>query len=293
MPGGGALGAHLLQCPLRFVLSDEVTVLAAEIAFEQRSMLPRAVDILRLPAQSVWIEFNHRARHEPLLSAGLAPPYFTSQKIGLLARCTDDTLRRGEIRLAWEANGGEGPELCPIFAEFDLDRPYASGAVLPALARRPALPQLSALFERLRLRIDPAWEAYYASQCTGSRFDETLQQSALPIFVDVPMFFSVILLTLAQGALSARGTDLGKLNRARVHNGKSMLLNHIELHMNLLRDPAYPGEPSGGRRQGPRRHIVRGHFVRKRNRIHWRSPHLRGRVDRGEISTRNVAVRLG
>lgn len=293
LPAGGALAADLLRCPLRFVLSDEVTALAAEVAFEQRSMLPRALDILRLPAQSVWIEFNHRARHAQLQGAGLAPPYVTSQKVGLLARCTDDTMRRGKIRLAWEASGEEGPELCPIFAEFDFDRPYAGGAAIAALAFRPDLPQLNPVFERLRLGIDAAWEAYYASQCTGPRFDAALQQSALPLFVDVPMFFSVVLLTLAQGALSAREAHLGKLNRARQRNGRQMLLNHIELHMNLLGDPVRSGEASGGRKHGPRRHMVRGHFVRRRGSIHWRSPHLRGRIDRGEILTRNVAVRLG
>lgn len=293
LPGAGVIAPALRCCPLRYVLSDDVAELAAEVALEPRSMLPRALDILRLPAMSVWIEFNHLARHAVLLDMGLAPKFAAAQKIGLLARASSDSLRRGEIRLVWEADGGGEAELCPIIAEFDFDTPCAGRDTPDALAWRPDVPQLAPVLEHFRLRVDPAWETYYRSLRTGAELEAALRECALPLFVDAPLFLSVILLTLAQGALRRRDSDLSKLNRARLRSGKAPLLDHVELHMNLLGDASHRDGDGDFRRQGPRRHMVRGHFVRRHDAIHWRSPHLRGRIDRGEVLTRNVTLRVG
>ena len=47
-------------------------------------------------------------------------------------------------------------------------------------------------------------------------------------------------------------------------------------------------EPSG--RHSPRLHHVRGHLVRREQRVFWRVPHLRGSASRGAVRSRTVCL---
>jgi hypothetical protein len=43
-------------------------------------------------------------------------------------------------------------------------------------------------------------------------------------------------------------------------------------------------------RHPPRLHHVRGHIVRREDRIFWRKPHLRGDASQGQVRSRTVCL---
>lgn len=294
LPGAETMAPLLRRCPLRYVLSDGATSFAAQTAFEPPSLLDDCLDIVRAPASCVWVEYDQKARHSVFSALRLGPDIEPrSQRVGLLARMQDETLRRGQITIAWEARDGAPPELSPIVAQFDLDRPrFAGAAALPALACRSPELSVRGLLDRVRLCLHPQWRDYYRRRFTNPRqFDAALLRNAEFAFGDLPMLFAVFLLTMSKGALLLRESELEHLNRSRLKRGKADLLDHVEVRINLLTDEAdRRGGGDGQVRQGPRLHHVRGHLVRRGKSLFWRSPHLRGDPHKGEVLRRTVTL---
>jgi hypothetical protein len=76
-----------------------------------------------------------------------------------------------------------------------------------------------------------------------------------------------------------------------VAHGRDRLLDHIEVSASL--DTLHAADSAGGEysaRQSPRLHHVRGHLVRRDNRVFWRVPHLRGSARRGMVRSRTVCL---
>jgi hypothetical protein len=48
-----------------------------------------------------------------------------------------------------------------------------------------------------------------------------------------------------------------------------------------------------GCRRSPRLHHVRGHLVRREDRVFWRTPHLRGSALQGVVRSRTVCLSFG
>lgn len=70
-----------------------------------------------------------------------------------------------------------------------------------------------------------------------------------------------------------------------------MRLLHIEVNACLegLGEAERTGTGPIGRRS-PRLHHVRGHLVRRDNKVFWRIPHLRGNASRGVVRSRMVCL---
>ena len=56
--GASAFASQVERCPLRFVLGDDLTRASAELAFADGARLAGCLDLLRMPATSLWIEWN-------------------------------------------------------------------------------------------------------------------------------------------------------------------------------------------------------------------------------------------
>lgn len=294
LPGAETIAPLLQQCPLRYILSDGAALFAAQTAFEPPSLIDDCLDIVRAPASSVWVEYDQKARHSVFSALHLGPDAEPrSQRVGLLARMTDESLRRGRIMVAWEGRNGEPPELSPLIAEFDLDRPnFASGAALAGLSRRAPELSVKGLLDRVSLGLDPQWSDYYRRRFrSDDQFEAALLRNAEFAFGDLPMIFAVFLLTMSKGALLLRTSALQHLNRTRLKSGKAALLDHVEVRVNLLADHAEGvGAGNAQARHGPRLHHVRGHLVRRGKNVFWRAPHLRGDPQKGEIRHRTVTL---
>jgi hypothetical protein len=98
-----------------------------------------------------------------------------------------------------------------------------------------------------------------------------------------------LLLLSARDATRRLPVSRASINRKRLANGRRPLLDHVEVNACLQAVAAdATGEFSG--RQSPRLHHVRGHLVRRDQRVFWRVPHLRGNAMRGAVLSRTVCL---
>lgn len=291
LPGADTLAARLEACPIRYVLADDVVETCTEAAFDPPGMLGDCCDLIRVPAPMLWIEYNTAACHRAMHRNGCAPEAPSQRQLaGMLVQANAPAYRSGVITLAWESLHGHGAEVGPLTLHFDLDgaAPAAEAGVAVA---PPAIDALQSLFKRTRLTIDPQWRAYYATFADNQRhFDDLVHRSAEAVFGSAPLAFALFLLIMARTPLVSRPSDLAALNRARAKRGKRALLDHVELRLDLSREVEAGASPSTPQRQGPRLHMVRGHLVRRRDHVFWRSPHLRGNATAGAILHRTVTI---
>jgi hypothetical protein len=105
------------------------------------------------------------------------------------------------------------------------------------------------------------------------------------------LLLAFFLLLSAKDATRTIPVSRTAINRKRLAHGRRPLLDHIEVRASLeavRESDSAAVEPSG--RQSPRLHHVRGHLVRRDNRVFWRVPHLRGSGSRGIVRSRTVCL---
>lgn len=301
-PGSNILAAKVVRCPLRYVLDDDVTELCTQLAFEDDTILGTSLELVRVPAPTLWIEFVGSARNKVFSDLGrLAHLADTCrrQRIGLLVT-GDPSGRRGSIDVCWENGESIGPDLAPFSVEFDLDDASFSGTgrtagdgSLIGISISDA-PTLSALFDHVRFRLHPQWQKYYRQNTRDDvRYREVLLKIVRPLLEDVPFFALFCLLLSSKNALRSAPVELTRLNKARERRGRSPLLNHIELSMNLMVPDHHDTQTVvTGQRSSPRLHFVRGHLVRRGDAVYWRSSHMRGSAAVGSIYSRTISLHM-
>jgi len=107
---------------------------------------------------------------------------------------------------------------------------------------------------------------------------------------DMPMILALFLLFAAKDGLQRQAAELERLNRARRCSGKRALLEHIEVRAPISAHYQRPASLAVNRRRGPRLHHVRGHIVRRGEKVFWRLPHLRGSARLGVVRSRTVQL---
>jgi hypothetical protein len=141
-----------------------------------------------------------------------------------------------------------------------------------------------------RFRFERSWHDYYERAQLTSAQAAALSHHALgTIAIDIPVLLAFFMLLATRPSLPRRPLMLERLNRAREKAGKTALLEQIEVFAPLL--PKYESGGTGGSgtgRPSRRLHHVRGHLVRRGNKLFWRVPHLRGSARAGCIRTRTV-----
>ena len=300
LPGADTLADDVRRCPLRYVLHDKVTEMCTQLAFEGDTILGSAMALLRVPAPRLWLEFRGAARNKvftDLDRADTDPNAYPQQRIGLLVT-SDESGRKGTVSVCWDSEGSNEPALAPFVIEFDFDddsfssRGRASANGMCIGVGIGDHPDLGVLFDRVRFNLRPEWHNYYRS-CADSEhgFRPLLKAALKPLLEDVPFLATFCLLLISNSALRSQPCDRSVINRSRERKGRSPLLDHVELTMSL-------GEGEGTahqadvHRSAPRLHFVRGHLVRRRDTIYWRTSHMRGKPNIGSISTRTVSLRM-
>jgi hypothetical protein len=66
LPGAASFVSAIQRCPLRYVLSDELVRCTTSLAFAEGDRLSGCLDLIYVPAQSVWIEWSEVPRREIL-----------------------------------------------------------------------------------------------------------------------------------------------------------------------------------------------------------------------------------
>jgi hypothetical protein len=294
------------RAPIRFVLSDDLTRLCTAIAYSKGARTLACADLIRVPAESVWIEWPCRPWQQELSLHAISvddPAYSPGHRRGALFQGSKDG-RRGTLRTFWSGEV-EGDVLAScIEAYFDLDTPAGEEPEPPAGwsvsthrlfdSAHGSADMLSRCF---RFRYEPSWRQYYGEACLDPGQRAALWRHALgTIALDIPVLCAFFLLLSARAGLPQSPQSFERLNRSRVKAGKAPLLAHIDVRAPLLPDcrgRKSEDEGAANGRRGPRLHHVRGHLVRRGAELFWRVPHLRGNARFGAVRTRTVTWTFG
>ncbi len=296
LPGAARFIEDIRNCPLRFVLSDELARCCTQLAYAEGDRLSSCLDLLHVPARSLWVEWADGPRRKALeaIPALEVPAGVPACRAGALVTASPDC-RSGRLRTFWSTN--ERAYLSPTITVFDFDRrpePPARGGrwVGDVVLGMHGEPALQDLLDHLRFRFDDEWARYYRDRCTASELRIKVLRAALASCAfDAPMLMGFFLLLGARGLLPRSDVSQERINRVRCRAGKPGLLEHVEVSAPLAGPAGRPaqlsGEPS---RLGPRLHHVRGHIVRRGPAVFWRAPHLRGNARAGLVRSRTVML---
>jgi hypothetical protein len=290
--------AEVAATPLRFVLSDDLTRLCTALSYSKGARSLACADLVRVPAESLWIEWCAQAWHCELLRYGfaVAPQENGARggRRGALFRASRDG-RRGTVRTFWTGAGDGDVLASSIEAYFDLDTPEGEEPEPPA-GEHPSMHRVvdeaggDILSRCFRFRYEQSWARYYDGAALEPRESEVLWRHALgTIAIDIPLLLAFLLLLATRSGLPQQPQSFERLNRARRRSGKAPLLDHIDVRAPLFpefRPTGSEGVDSG--RRTPRLHHVRGHLVRRGSQLFWRVPHLRGSARQGGVRTRTV-----
>jgi hypothetical protein len=296
LPAAGEFQNELRQCPLRYVLSDELVRTATHLAYAEGDRLSACVDLIRAPARSLWVEWADAPRQEIL---DRVPSLNTGSDSGVvraaaLLRSAADC-RSGVIRTFWSARDGRA-YVSPVSTLFNFDQEpesiYTAGWCGAAVLRLPEEPAIDELLGHLRFQFDAAWSGHYARRCPSPEArSKILHANLAGCAFDMPMLMGFFLLLGARDMLPRREVNLDRLNRRRAQSGRLPLLEHIEVSAPVNAPPsAAVAQRGDALRDSPCLHHVRGHLVRRGSSVFWRSPHMRGSGRFGQIRSRTVIL---
>ena len=285
--------------PIRFVLSDDLTRLCTALAYSKGARTLDCADLVRVPAEAVWIEWCSEPWERELERYGFPPstePSARGGRRGALLRASRDG-RRGALRTFWTGAAPGDVLASSIEAYFDLDTPEGEEPEPPA--GEPASPHRVAseaeagddiLGRCFRFRYERTWHRYYETGGLSEGERAAVWRHALgTVVLDVPVILGFFLLLGTRSGLPQRPQIFERLNRSRLKAGKAALLEHIDVSAPILPGYARWGtDETAGVRMSPRLHHVRGHLVRRGSQLFWRVPHLRGSASLGSVRTRTV-----
>ena len=303
--GPSDFAQQIIECPLRFVIADDLTQASAELAFADGDRLAGCLDLLRIPASSLWVEWSDAIHQQVICDCGSVAhrdPDACGRQVGVLMQATPGG-RSGMARTFWSVSNQAGEceaQISPVETHINLDDRFAPAIDASGMLRgnfasvtdyRDA--GVADLLHRVRFRFDERWRKYYEVAARDSEaIDQVITKSLAAVAHDIPLLLAFFLLLNAKGATRPQPIHRHNLNRKRLLRDRAPLLDHIEVHASL---PSHEGaenapESGLGSRHSPRLHHVRGHLVRREDRVFWRMPHLRGNASRGVVRSRTVCL---
>jgi hypothetical protein len=303
LTAAGDFAGPLERCPLRYVLSDELVRTCTALAYSEGDELSGCLDLLHLPAELLWVEWDEAVCRASV--ASLLPACAGGADSGILRTgaliSAGPRGRCGRLRTFWltRATPPE-PLVAAVETLLDLEGAAVCAAPETLLDGQPVAvcdshnAQLDRLLRCASFRLDPAWQRYYASVTGDAALRATVVRSAVAaVAFDVPMLLALFLLMAIHADLMPRAVSPVRLNAKRARLGRRALLEHIELSCPVF---AAAGRQSAAAsttpRRAPRLHHVRGHLVRRDNAVFWRGPHWRGHVRLGSVRSRTVELQL-
>ena len=287
------------SCATRFVLSDELTRLCTALAYSKGASTLACADLLHVPAERVWVEWTEAPWRDELVRYGFKSPVHSPRlgRRGVFIEATAQG-RHGQLRTFWTTGESELEVLSSSMeAYFDFDTREGEDPEVFGRRQRSSIcvsdhaaGEADILRRCFRFRFERSWHDYYDRARLTSVQAAALSHHALgTIAIDIPVLLAFFLLLATRPSLPRRPLMLERLNRARSRSGKPALLEQIEVFAPLLTEcESGFASGSGTVRRPRRRHYVRGHLVRRGNKLFWRVPHLRGSARAGSVRTRTV-----
>jgi hypothetical protein len=305
--GPGDFAHVIAECPLRFVIADDLTRASAELAFADGDRLAGCLDLLRIPAPLLWVEWNDAIHQQVICECGIVPqrdPDACGRQVGVLLRASVDG-RSALARTFWSTGMPDGQreaQMSPLETHIDLDGSFAPSVDPDAMLKGHYASVthtddagVADLLERVRFQFDDKWLNYYDAAAPDANERRSIARDSLAAVAhDIPVLLAFFLLLNARGATRPLPVARGILNRKRLERDRAPLLDHIEVHASLPElSAAQEDGATVGSRRSPRLHHVRGHLVRREDRVFWRTPHLRGNATQGVVRSRTVCLSFG
>jgi hypothetical protein len=299
--GPADFAARVRQCPLRYIVTDNLVRLCVDLALAEGDRLSSCLDLASMPAESLWIEWDDAVRSDalrafavPAATDGTTP----AGRAGILIESSASG-RRAVWRSFWNDPRADGhARISALETVLDLDTaPSNSADCLTLLEgstvalRRQSDASIDQLLTHVGFRMDPSWREHYASANGLASREQIVLRSLAAVGYDALLLLALMVLLATRVSLPTRPIERGRLNLKRARTGKHPLLDHIEIDAPVFSSPAVQartGVDSG--RQSPRFHHVRGHLVRRADAIYWRGPHWRGHLRLGRIAARTVTL---
>jgi hypothetical protein len=300
--GAAEFASRVAHCPIRYVLSDDLTRLCTALAYSRGSRTVACADLLHVPAETVWVEWCEAPWRAELDRYGFgvnAAETGRSGRRGAFIQSSTDG-RRGLVRTFWSDKEIATDVLASSMeAYFDFDTAVGEDP-LPLDDEHRATVSVSdgksgdLLRQCIRFRYERSWDEYYQRASCPLATKQAITRHALStIAVDIPVLLAFLLLLGIRSGVSHRPQSFARLNGSRARAGKMPLLDHVEVHTPIPSPYRFIGAADNGMgRRARRLHHVRGHLVRRGNKIFWRIPHLRGSSRAGSIRTRTVTWTL-
>jgi hypothetical protein len=267
---------RLRSCPLRYLLSDELTRMCTALAYSEGDQLADCLDLLHVPSERLWIEWSQAPLRDELLRArpecrGPSVGGEVLRKGALIDAAPDG--RSGMMRTIWTTSSRpDDPLVAALETHFDFDcqLPPSRGAQALLDGECISIPDgyehgLDDILRCVRYRFDEAWLRYYQQQRQSDESRRLVVRLTLATVAhDLPVLLALFLLQAARGGLPQQPCDVTRLNLKRLRSAKAALLPHVEIGAPVFSDSAWPHAATGGAVRGaPRRHHVRGHLVRR------------------------------
>ena len=296
--GAAEYASRVALCPIRYVLSDELTRLCTALAYSKGSRTVACADLLHVPAETVWVEWCEAPWRAELEQYGFdvaAQDCARAGRRGAFIQSSTDG-RRGLVRTFWSDKENPLDVLASSMeAYFDFDTPAGENPRPMDDEHRPTVSVSDGkngdlLHQCLRFRYESTWDVYYRQARCSLASKQAIARHALgTIAIDIPVLLAFLMLLGMRAGVSLHPTDYTRLNRSRAKAGRPVLLDHVEVRSPLPAPHHFAGVSSANMAGRARRlHHVRGHLVRRGNTIFWRIPHLRGNSRVGSIRTRTV-----
>ena len=297
LSGAMELREDVLRCATRYVLTDDLTGLCTDLAHSRGTRVYGCMDLLRIPATRLWVEWSYGPWLDRLRDYGLdgaTNVLEAAGRFGILMYASADG-QRGTMRAFWN----RGPLDTDVSASaveshfrFDGGLEHDQPGCRDCLRVTDVLRDADGRFARsFHFAFERSWQDYYSRTLgNGDRYAAVRLASAGALAMAVPFLLAFLLLLLNRDGLPQESPRLERLNCARARSGKAPLLEHVEVRAPIFVSSAASGGRSTerGTRVPPRLHHVRGHLVRRAEQIFWRVPHLRGSARRGVLQSRTV-----
>lgn len=283
---------------VRYVLEDAVVATASEALLARPHSLVDVLGLVHVPYPCLWIEWTEAARllareaHGIAYANGKPVPH----RLGYLIQ-TDEIGRRGIVKVAWNFKlGGEEevlPELCPFVLHFDFDR-ITDDSIPDAT---PEQQQASTYYARCRgdavqtaaihrlnrvawIEADPNAQemlCHSFGDRTSAEVDQVLASSFEDVSAEGLFLLAILTLLAARNGVEMRQESRAGINKARRKRREPELLDHQIAYLRLTAaERAAVRTPGTGHGAPKRAHIVRGHFVRRSDKVYFRRAHWRG-----------------
>lgn len=303
LTGASDFAPQLARCPLRYVLSDDLVRTCNALAYSEGDELSGCLDLLHLPAEQVWVEWDEAARRDSL--AWLLPESVPGTDNGIVRAgvliSAHPEGRSGTLRTFWLTRGvPQEPLLAAVETLLDFDGTALTAAPQTLLEGQAVAVRdarngpLDRLLQCAGFRLDAAWQRYYQSVTRDAALRaEVARRSLAAVAFDVPMLLALFLLMAVRAQLVQQPVSPARLNAKRARLGKRALLEHIEVSSPVFAAaPRWVADSVPSVRRAPRLHHVRGHIVRRRDAVYWRHPHWRGHVRLGSVRSRTVELHV-